>query len=209
MSGQLHFVANSVKFCALDLSVERDQGPSMIKMLCQTVRTFAYLRLLKMALASVLVVMLEPSKVSAEEMVAATAAHIEVRLLRSGQVEKSITLSRDNLLAEPLKKITTSTPWTKGLQEFEGLPLKRFIQAFSEKALIRLVALNDYTVTFPASEVSTEYPIVAFKKNGKTLSVRNRGPFWIIYPFDKPEYQSEKFFAQSVWQLNAIEVVLE
>ncbi|EDM72294.1 hypothetical protein RAZWK3B_08591 [Roseobacter sp. AzwK-3b] len=181
----------------------------MIKLLFQKARTFTCGALLLIAMACVIVVIVTPSKVVAEQLGSATPAYLEVRSLRSGKVENSITLSRDKLLAAPLTKITTTTPWTEGLQEFEGVPLKGLIRAVSENVLIKLIALNDYTVTLQSSELSDEFPIVAFKMNGKTLRVRDRGPFWIIYPFDKPEYKSEKFFAQSVWQLKAIDIILK
>jgi hypothetical protein len=181
----------------------------MIKKLYQLTRSFSGRGFLASAVTLTLLMTAEPLKVAAEELAVTSPIELEVRSLRSGQVESSITLSRDELLTEPLSKIVTTTPWTDGLQEFEGVPLKGLIHSFSEGAVVRLTALNDYTVTLPASELGDEYPIVAFRKNGKSLRIRDRGPFWIIYPFHQPEFQSEKFFAQSVWQLKTVDVVID
>ena len=40
------------------------------------------------------------------------------------------------------------------------------------------------------------------------MTVRDKGPFWIIYPFDSnPDYQSEVIYSRSIWQLNRLEVL--
>ena len=43
--------------------------------------------------------------------------------------------------------------------------------------------------------------------DGKPLSVRDKGPLFLIYPFDKnPELYNEKYFSRSVWQIKKIEI---
>jgi hypothetical protein len=70
---------------------------------------------------------------------------------------------------------------------------------------LHAVALNDYAVEIPASDAVEGGPIVAFAMNGAPMSVRDKGPLWIIYPFDaKPEYQSEVIYSRSIWQLDRI-----
>jgi hypothetical protein len=40
------------------------------------------------------------------------------------------------------------------------------------------------------------------------MSVRDKGPLWVIYPYDAvPEYKSERIYARSIWQLVSIEVL--
>jgi hypothetical protein len=42
----------------------------------------------------------------------------------------------------------------------------------------------------------------------RPMSVREKGPLWVIYPFDDvPEYQNETIYSRSIWQLDRIEVV--
>lgn len=179
---------------------------TLVHVTCQLVN-----RIARSPFAIVLVfgVMLGPLQAIAEQPRTALSISLEVRFLKAGTVTNTTILSRDQLSERHLKKITTTTPWTEGLQDFEGVPLKSLIQKSTENAQVRLSALNDYTVTLPASELNDEYPIVAFRRNGKELSVRERGPFWIIYPFDQPKFKSEKYFAQSVWQLKDIEIILQ
>jgi len=43
--------------------------------------------------------------------------------------------------------------------------------------------------------------------NGNPITVRQKGPLWLIYPYDtNPEYKSEVTYSQSVWQLKSIDV---
>ena len=40
------------------------------------------------------------------------------------------------------------------------------------------------------------------------MSIRDKGPIFMIYPFDKnPELYNEKYFSRSVWQIKSIEVI--
>jgi hypothetical protein len=48
---------------------------------------------------------------------------------------------------------------------------------------------------------------VAYLRNGAEMSMRDKGPLWIVYPYDaKPDYQSELIYSRSIWQLDRIEV---
>ena len=49
--------------------------------------------------------------------------------------------------------------------------------------------------------------ILAYKRDGADLSVRDKGPYFVVFPFtDVPELANEGRFAQSVWQVNHITV---
>ena len=48
---------------------------------------------------------------------------------------------------------------------------------------------------------------VALKRNGEYMTVRDKGPLFIIYPFDSdPELKAQKYYSRSVWQVALIEV---
>ena len=52
-----------------------------------------------------------------------------------------------------------------------------------------------------------QHSVLAFLRNGDEMSVRDKGPLWVVYPYDStPEYQSELIYSRSVWQLARIEV---
>ena len=107
-----------------------------------------------------------------------------------------------------LVDIVTSTPWTESPERFTGVPLARLLDdPVAGEGTVMLIALNDYRISMPLAEVGPEMPIVAFRRDGRPMSIRDKGPYWVIYPFDAGErYQSETVFSRSVWQLVRIEV---
>lgn len=103
----------------------------------------------------------------------------------------------------------TTTIWTEGVQTFQGVPLHHLTQEFSiEDGTLLATAINDYTVEIPVSDAVENGPIVALRMNGKEMSVRDKGPLWIIYPYDADEdYQTEVIYSRSIWQLDRIDIV--
>ncbi|WP_347916964.1 molybdopterin-dependent oxidoreductase [Paracoccus marcusii] len=103
----------------------------------------------------------------------------------------------------------TSTIWTEGQPTFTGIPLQTILtDAGIDQGTVSAVAINDYAVQIPVDEVTADYPIVAFQQDGQVMSVRDKGPLWVIYPYDSdPALQSEVTYARSIWQLVRIEAV--
>jgi hypothetical protein len=103
---------------------------------------------------------------------------------------------------------TTSTPWYKEPVAFEGVPLAKLMQAVGAKGeRLVAVALNDYSAELPMEDVAKYNVILALKRNGEYMPVRDKGPLFIVYPFDAdPELKSQKFYSRSVWQVSRIEV---
>ncbi len=140
----------------------------------------------------------------------------ETLLTVSGDVgpngnQNTWTFDRNALEALPSQSIETTTIWTEGVQSFVGVPLDVLLSHVqAEEGIMRAVALNDYAVTIPTSDAIAGGPIVAYLRDGKAMSVRDKGPLWIIYPYDANEaYQSEEIYARSIWQLNQLEVVAQ
>jgi hypothetical protein len=49
--------------------------------------------------------------------------------------------------------------------------------------------------------------ILALKRNGEYMPVRDKGPLFVIYPFDsKPELKTQTYYGRSVWQVAKIVV---
>ena len=56
-------------------------------------------------------------------------------------------------------------------------------------------------------KVHTRNVILADKRDGVDLPVRDKGPFFVVFPFTEvPELATEARYAQSVWQVNRITV---
>lgn len=111
--------------------------------------------------------------------------------------------------AMPQIEFTTSTIWTDGDQVFSGVSLKGLLEALNlDGASVQMTALNDYAVTIDISDLTDAAPIVATRMNGDIMSVREKGPFWIVFPYDSdPKFQTERVFSQSIWQLNRLRVL--
>lgn len=105
-------------------------------------------------------------------------------------------------------EIRTETIWTQGEQVFEGVPLATLLERLgAEGSVIAASALNDYTIEIPVEDAVADGPIIAFAQNGTSLSVRDKGPLWVVYPYDdKDIYQTEVIYARSIWQLARIEL---
>lgn len=106
-------------------------------------------------------------------------------------------------------EIKTSTIWTDGLQHFEGVPLATVMAAVgAHGSVLRVTALNDYAVDIPISDAVPGGPLLAFQMNGVALSPRDKGPIWLVYPYDAgEEFRQEVIYARSIWQLVRIEVL--
>ena len=97
-------------------------------------------------------------------------------------------------------EVITRTPWTEGETLFEGVLLRDVLaDAGATGTMVDAIALNDYTVTIPVQD-SEEYDVIlALRVDGQVLTVRNRGPIWVIYPWsDEPDLQNEVYYSRSI-----------
>lgn len=114
----------------------------------------------------------------------------------------------NTLSALGLTRIRTSTPWTDGVPEFEGVLVSRVVEYLGGKGSTMVVtALNDYRIEIPMEDL-LRYPVLfALSMNGQRLTTRDKGPIWIVYPRDQyVELRGEKARSRSVWQLKNIEL---
>ena len=128
-----------------------------------------------------------------------------------GQTNAGATAVFDLAMLEKLsgRKAAMETPWTTGKTEFSGPYLRAVLAAAgaSGKKLI-VKALNDYASEVPMEDADKLDTILAVRMNGAEMSVRDKGPVFLIYPFDKDHsLYNEKYFSRSVWQIKEIEVV--
>ena len=124
-------------------------------------------------------------------------------------VGDTLVLDADSFAALGTVTVETSTIWTDGVNSFEGVPLKTIVDLVgADDGQLLASAINDYTVEIPVSDAVENGPIVAYRFNGNEMSVRDKGPLWIIYPYDQSaEYRTEVTYSRSIWQLDRIEVV--
>ena len=107
-----------------------------------------------------------------------------------------------------LRTVVTHTIWTEGPQTFEGVPLKTLADTLGIKGgHVSAVAVNDYAIDIPLTDFAEDAGILAIQRNGQPMSVRDKGPIWLIYPYDDDlRFRSETYHARSIWQLVRMEV---
>ncbi|MBT6545732.1 MAG: molybdopterin-dependent oxidoreductase [Rhodobacteraceae bacterium] len=108
-----------------------------------------------------------------------------------------------DLMLLPATKFTTSTIWTAEDQTFTGVELSELIKHLEIKGnVLHAIALDEYYFDLPMTDAVPGGAIVAYLNNGKRMTVREKGPLWIVYPYDKNEkFQTEEIYARSVWSL--------
>ena len=68
------------------------------------------------------------------------------------------------------------------------------------------MALNDYQVEIPVSDFREAGLLIAYKRNGATMRIRDNGPLWIVFPFSQnEELLNRAYLARSIWQLRSLE----
>lgn len=107
-----------------------------------------------------------------------------------------------------LKTLETKTPWTEGVTRFEGVLMRDLMAAVKAQGKTVIAsAINDYKSEIPLSDFTEMDVILATRIAGQPLSIRDKGPLWIIYPFDAvPNINDEVHYNRCVWQLIHFEV---
>ena len=98
---------------------------------------------------------------------------------------------------------TTKTPWYKDPVTFTGVPMDKLMEAVGSKGTsVTVTALNDYATDIPTEDFKTHPVILATKRDGNYMPVRDKGPLFIVYNYDsKPELQHQRFYSRSAWQV--------
>ncbi|MEZ0172554.1 molybdopterin-dependent oxidoreductase [Microvirga sp. TS319] len=115
---------------------------------------------------------------------------------------------RPMLEAMGLETFTTTTPWYSEPTKFEGIPIAKILDRLGASGEhLMVIALNDYSSDIPVADVRKYKVLFALKVNGEYISVRDKGPIFIIYPFDSdPDLQHQTYYGRSVWQVSKIVV---
>ncbi|MGM8766073.1 molybdopterin-dependent oxidoreductase [Enterobacter asburiae] len=124
----------------------------------------------------------------------------------------SYTINRNEFNSLQTKSITTKTPWTPNGRAvtFSGVPIREIMRHVGVSgSMLIMHALNDYEVSIPIEDVFKYDIILANKMDGEYLTLRNFGPYFVIYPVDQfyGQLNTPKFLARLIWQVDKITVV--
>lgn len=135
----------------------------------------------------------------------------EVILVIDGMINvcnegSGLRLDREMIEALPAREVRTENPWEDGKVAYQGVLMRdllTFAKANGGTAVVS--ALNDYRADIPVDDINKYDVILAVRRGGEYLSVRDKGPLFVVFPFsDVPGLASETRYAQSVWQVNRI-----
>ena len=126
----------------------------------------------------------------------------------SGCDSEGVLLTEAQLLALPQHEFKTLHEWTAVTEIFRG-PLLEDILDLACKGTTSFIlkALNDYNVTIDFTGLKQYKPLVAHSINGERLSVRDKGPLWIMIDHGKYNIERKNLSALMIWQLFDITIL--
>lgn len=134
---------------------------------------------------------------------------ITAQITVSDATGQQIVLDAQVLESLPQTGFITSTQWTEGVTAFTGPTLQSILdlpelRSF-QGATITLTASNDYEAVLDLTLLSDQAPIVATRMDGHPMSLRDKGPLWVVFPYDAGEkYRVDSVYAASVWNFTNI-----
>lgn len=116
--------------------------------------------------------------------------------------------TRVQLLQLPQYSINTKLPWTDESHTYSGPRLEDVLQLAKVKGhWLKLDALDFYNVSLNFNKIKKFNPILALERDKKQLTVRNKGPLWLILPVDDhAELKAAIYNDFMVWHLIKIGV---
>jgi len=138
------------------------------------------------------------------------AAYAEDPLLIVRGENVQFPITREILEKMPVKEYKALLPGMDDKFHTVRGPLMRDILALAgvNGTKMEAMALDQYQIEIPVEDVTRYDVIVATSVDGAPLTVRTKGPIWLVYPsFDNPELRLNPIYeARSIWQLSEITV---
>lgn len=124
----------------------------------------------------------------------------------SQQVSEQYTLTQLQHL--PQHEIRTKIPWTNETHTYRGPYLEEiFTLAKIKGEWLTLYALDHYQVSFNFKKIKMYKPILALQVDSKPLTIRTKGPIWLILPMsDYKELSAAIYNDYMIWHLIKISI---
>ncbi len=119
---------------------------------------------------------------------------------------RTVSFDLAQLDALPQVDVATSTQWTEGTLTFSGPSLATVLAAAELPiAPVDAIATNGYAVRLSFPPGDETLPIIATRIDGEPIDRRDKGPLWVIFPYDSGDaYRTAEVFAQSIWHLERL-----
>lgn len=132
---------------------------------------------------------------------------LKIKSISNGEQMTVAELSMSDLDAMDQTTYVTANAFLESPAKFSG-PLLRDVLALYNLTVsdeITITALNDYSIQIPFSDALDHEVILATKLDDKVMSVRDKGPIWLMYPVSKkPEIDNTIYESRMIWQMISI-----
>ncbi|MDP3526653.1 MAG: molybdopterin-dependent oxidoreductase [Hoeflea sp.] len=139
-----------------------------------------------------------------------TAAANDVILSIDGEIAggTQVDMTVEDLEALGMTTIVTKTPWHDKTVTFEGVSFADLLaKVGATGSNLAVLALNNYRSELPVEDIEKHGVILALKQDGAYMPVSDKGPLFVVYPFDaNPALNTEVYYARSAWQVRSITV---
>lgn len=130
------------------------------------------------------------------------------RILRTNRGDRA-AFDMPMLEAMAQHSYSAKTPWYNQPRKFTGPLLRDLLNLVGAQGeTLRLTALNDYRIDVPVTDARRFDVMLARLIDGQPIAVRDKGPLFVIYPFDSDSaLHNALYYSRSVWQLATIDVL--
>jgi hypothetical protein len=110
---------------------------------------------------------------------------------------------RPMLDALGISTIVTRTPWYDGPVRFDGVLMAKLMEVLGVTGnTVTALALNDYSTDIPVGDFTRYGVLLATLRNGAPMPVSDKGPLFIVYPYDTDsELRTRQYYARSAWSV--------
>lgn len=134
-----------------------------------------------------------------------------LRARAGGPASLLARMTLDDLSQLPQRELATALPpyfEPGGTPVWRGPLLADVLAAHGAAApqAIRVGALNGYAADIPEADLQRFAPLLAWQRDGSPMSIRQRGPLILMYPFDQyPELGEDmRYLNRMVWQVDRV-----
>lgn len=151
-----------------------------------------------------------PVRLKAGDPIPAPKGKIVLRVegASSGEAGKPLAFDIPTLELMGLIRFTNTNRWYTEPVTFEGVLGSDFLAAVGVPPgakTMHMVALNDYVADVPIEDLRLWPVMLALKIDGKYMSVREKGPIWLVYPSHIDEKLGEPAYqGRWIWQVKDI-----
>lgn len=147
----------------------------------------------------------DPIPIPAEKVVLTLYGDLAVK-----NVGNTLQFDMPTLERLGLVEYAVRDPWLNSEVTYTGIlmsELSKFVGAADSAAKVHIVALDDYQVNIPFTEIKKWPILLATRTNGEYMSIENSGPTRIIFPYHAyPEIDPVKYDDLWIWNIKSMEI---